>query len=509
MHSFTCGLEEMKRAVSLGLYLGVNGCSLKTQENLDVVKQVPEDRLMIETDSPWCDIRSTHASYSHLIKNLEKSSIPTSYKKERFQEGYMVKGRNEPCSIVQVLHVLASIRNADPELLAEKIYENTTRTIYTKRLFTEHAKAKAKPTISHKRKEKLRVELAQARFEEAKAKAKTISSIVYQKEKVVLSEVQKRITIGCDWGANLTIDHPDVASIQCILSIKPTNNMHYVKELNFDTIIKNGWNKKTFVNSIPLGWNDEYVLNHNDKIFIKTQGGFIEVEFFEDAKINHLPAQSGEKYHVVNDSNGNDKTGKSCIIKKIRSNNDNDDNIYAAKIINVSDGNFKYRNEIDILKILDHENIIKVVDDYFDEKNIVIILPYLCGGSLEDYIKTLNDSNFNQVKLISFGESKKIEGSIDSMGNYIEQTSTDIVGTPLYTAPELAKALKNKLLMFRTGIDSDSDTAQCDLDFSTFKSTRNDIDEIETVVDFILKLCQVDKDQRMTADQALQHTILN
>nr|CAG8436066.1 8081_t:CDS:2 [Entrophospora candida] len=92
------------------------------------------------------------------------------------------------------------------------------------------------------------------------------------------------------------------------------------------------------------------------------------------------------------------------------------------------------------------------------------------------------------------------------MGNYVEQTSTDIVGTPLYTAPELAKALKNKLLMFRTGIDSDSDTAQY---FSTFKSTRNDIDEIETVVDFILKLCQVDKDQRMTADQALQHTILN
>ncbi|CAJ0762967.1 294_t:CDS:2 [Entrophospora sp. SA101] len=131
MHSFTCGLEEMKRAVSLGLYLGVNGCSLKTQENLDVVKQVPEDRLMIETDSPWCDIRSTHASYSHLIKNLEKSSIPTSYKKERFQEGYMVKGRNEPCSIVQVLHVLASIRNADPELLAEKIYENTTRVFFS------------------------------------------------------------------------------------------------------------------------------------------------------------------------------------------------------------------------------------------------------------------------------------------------------------------------------------------------------------------------------------------
>nr|CAG8436442.1 9981_t:CDS:2 [Entrophospora candida] len=489
MHSFTCGLEEMKRAVSLGLYLGVN-------------------------DAPWCDIRSTHASYSHLIKNLEKSSIPTSYKKERFQEGYMVKGRNEPCSIVQVLHVLASIRNADPELLAEKIYENTTRVFFSNK--AEHAKAKAKPTISHKRKEKLRVELAQARFEEAKAKAKTISSIVYQKEKVVLSEVQKCITIGCDRGANLTIGHPDVASIQCILSIKPTNNMHYVKELNFDTIIKNGWNKKTFVNNIPLGWNDEYVLNHNDKIFIKTQGGGFIVEFFEDAKINHLPGQSGEKYHVVNDSNGNDKTGKSCIIKKIRSNNDNDDNIYAAKIINVSDGNFKYRNEIDILKTLDHENIIKVVDDYFDEKNIYIHENHIMHRDIKPDNIMFTDSNFNQVKLISFGESKKIEGSIDSMGNYVEQTSTNIVGTPLYTAPELAKALKNKLLMFRTGIDSDSDTAQCEYDqsidiwsFGIVNYYINDIDEIETVVDFIFKLCQVDKDQRMTADQALQHTILN
>nr|CAG8580907.1 5955_t:CDS:2 [Entrophospora candida] len=29
-----------------------------------------------------------------------------------------------------------------------------------------------------------------------------------------------------------------------------------------------------------------------------------------------------------------------------------------------------------------------------------------------------------------------------------------------------------------------------DLDFSTFKTIRSDINEIETVVDFILKLCQ-------------------
>ncbi|CAJ0853928.1 12966_t:CDS:2 [Entrophospora sp. SA101] len=413
----------------------------------------------------------------------------------------------------------------------------------------------------------------------AKAEAKAISSVVYLNEKVVLSEVQNRITIGRDLAANLTINNPTyVASIQCILSIRKTDNMHYVKELDFETVIKNGWNRRTFVNNKHLEPNEEQVLNHNDKILIKTEEDFIEVRFFEDAKTdpenqfreekNRLPAQSGERYHVINNEDGSNdhiEIGKSCIVKKIRSNNRNDENIYAAKIINVSDGKFdqnrifEYRNEIDILKMLNHENIIKVVDDYFDKENIVIILPYFCGGSLEDYIKTLNDSNFNQVKLIDFGESKKIEGSIDSMGNYIEQTSTDLVGTPLFVAPELAKAFKDRIVIFTTDNDSAGDTAQYeydksidiwsfgivnyymlskkypwnvnihvrekrrpedyielydnimkgDLDFSTFKTIRSDINEIENVMDFILKLCQVNRDQRMSSDQALQHTIFS
>nr|CAG8600089.1 6327_t:CDS:1 [Entrophospora candida] len=145
------------------------------------------------------------------------------------------------------------------------------------------------------------------------------------------------------------------------------------------------------------------------------------------------------------------------------------------------------------------------------------------------------------------------------MGNYIEQTSTDLVGTPLFVAPELAKAFKDRIEMFTTDNDSDGDTAQYeydksidiwsfgivnyymlskkypwnvnihvrekrkpkdyielydniikgDLDFPTFKTIRGDINEIETVVDFILKLCQVDRDQRMSSDQALQHTIFS
>ncbi|KAG0358391.1 TatD DNase [Gamsiella multidivaricata] len=102
VHSFTGTMEEMQHYLDLGLYIGINGCSLKTEENLKVAASVPLDRLMLETDGPWCDIRPTHASYKCLsTMTAEQQALynPTSKKKERFEIGSMVKSRNEPCTI--------------------------------------------------------------------------------------------------------------------------------------------------------------------------------------------------------------------------------------------------------------------------------------------------------------------------------------------------------------------------------------------------------------------------
>ncbi|KAI7884100.1 putative deoxyribonuclease TATDN1-like protein [Lichtheimia hyalospora FSU 10163] len=133
VHSFTSTVEEMKQLVDLGLYIGINGCSLKTEENLQVVKEIPRDRLMIETDAPWCEIRPTHASSKHLSK-IPKEELelyaPLSKKKERFEKGLMVKNRCEPCATGLVLHVIAAIRDEDPEELAEIIWNNTCNVFF-------------------------------------------------------------------------------------------------------------------------------------------------------------------------------------------------------------------------------------------------------------------------------------------------------------------------------------------------------------------------------------------
>ncbi|KAH7321221.1 hypothetical protein B0I35DRAFT_477728 [Stachybotrys elegans] len=163
VHSFTGTLEEMRELADLGLYIGVNGCSFKTEENCAVVKEVPMDRIMIETDGPWCEVRPSHEGWKYLVqhklastseepvqngapieppaqgkqqqkqgkKNQKKEpEVPERFKvvkKEKWQEGAMVKGRNEPCSIERVAIIVAGIKGLTVEEVCETAWKNTTR----------------------------------------------------------------------------------------------------------------------------------------------------------------------------------------------------------------------------------------------------------------------------------------------------------------------------------------------------------------------------------------------
>jgi TatD DNase family protein len=108
-----------------GIYIGINGCSLKTEENLSVVAQIPMDKLMLETDAPWCGLRPSHASSAHV-----KTAIQAKDKRKHDIES-QVKGRNEPCNICQVCEVVASVKGLSVEDVSAKAYANTMNLFFT------------------------------------------------------------------------------------------------------------------------------------------------------------------------------------------------------------------------------------------------------------------------------------------------------------------------------------------------------------------------------------------
>lgn len=115
----------MRELVEMGFDIGINGCSLKTEENVEVVRAVPLERIQLETDGPWCEMRPSHASAAYL---KDMPEIPwKSVKKEKWVKGVMVKGRNEPCLIDRVAWAVAGIKGIGVEDLTEKAWENTTR----------------------------------------------------------------------------------------------------------------------------------------------------------------------------------------------------------------------------------------------------------------------------------------------------------------------------------------------------------------------------------------------
>lgn len=192
----------MTELMDLGLYVGLNGCSFKTEDNCRVVEAVRLDRLMLETDGPWCEVRPTHEGWKYLVEmerrerereaaaavaaaaaasqpqpditqpaasdaatiegvvgpengsadkpqarpqqkkkpqqpqqpskkpQKKESEVPERFKvvkKEKWVEGAMVKGRNEPCTIERVARIVAAIKGAGVEEVCEAAWRNSVR----------------------------------------------------------------------------------------------------------------------------------------------------------------------------------------------------------------------------------------------------------------------------------------------------------------------------------------------------------------------------------------------
>jgi TatD DNase family protein len=123
VHSFDDQLELALEFIDLGLYIGLNGCSLKTQQNLDTIKQIPLSSILLETDCPYCEIKPTHAGYQY----IQTTFVGMKKVDKKFELGRQVKGRNEPCQIIQIAEVIAGVKDIPLEDVVNTCYENSMK----------------------------------------------------------------------------------------------------------------------------------------------------------------------------------------------------------------------------------------------------------------------------------------------------------------------------------------------------------------------------------------------
>jgi len=101
-HCFTGDLHQLKKCIDLGMYIGITGwvCDERRGQSLrDIVKYIPLDRLMIETDAPYLTPRT--------IKPKPKSS------------------RNEPSYLPFIVETLSQATNYSIEDIMYHSYQNS------------------------------------------------------------------------------------------------------------------------------------------------------------------------------------------------------------------------------------------------------------------------------------------------------------------------------------------------------------------------------------------------
>jgi TatD DNase family protein len=99
LHCFTESLEMAKEAMEMGFYISISGIVTfaSAKELQETVKQIPLERLLIETDSPWL------APVPHRGKE------------------------NEPANVVDVAYFIAELRGISVTELAAATTENFYR----------------------------------------------------------------------------------------------------------------------------------------------------------------------------------------------------------------------------------------------------------------------------------------------------------------------------------------------------------------------------------------------
>lgn len=133
VHSFTDSLTDLKDLLNLSpnCYIGMNGASFRETNNIECVKYIPLDRLLLETDAPWCEIKKTHEAWKYL-SDSDKENKYKLIKKDKLKNiskeewgDYMIKGRNEPCTMENVAKVISNVKQLPLEKVIDTIWQTS------------------------------------------------------------------------------------------------------------------------------------------------------------------------------------------------------------------------------------------------------------------------------------------------------------------------------------------------------------------------------------------------
>ncbi|ETS77941.1 hypothetical protein PFICI_10003 [Pestalotiopsis fici W106-1] len=123
VHSFVGTRAQMEKLVDLGFDVSVNGFSFQDRESLDMVAAIPLEKLQIETDAPWGEIKATSDIAKRYLVNA--APAPLSKKKDKWDPKYMVKERNESNSMEKVALIVAGLKGISVEQVANTAWQNS------------------------------------------------------------------------------------------------------------------------------------------------------------------------------------------------------------------------------------------------------------------------------------------------------------------------------------------------------------------------------------------------
>ena len=86
-----------------------------------MVKSLPLNAIVLETDCPYCEVRSTHAGYKYIQTQFAAKA------EKKFERGMAVKSRQEPGHVIQVGEIIAGVKDMTLQQVSDQCYSNSCR----------------------------------------------------------------------------------------------------------------------------------------------------------------------------------------------------------------------------------------------------------------------------------------------------------------------------------------------------------------------------------------------